>query len=136
MSAGRLVDDDLMADVVRDRLARSDADRGFLLDGYPRTPGQAASLERLLAERETGLDAVVFLDVPEDVLVRRAVSRRRADDREEVVRERLKVYHESTEPLVDHFESCGLLRRVDGARSMDEVTREILASLSESRSWS
>jgi adenylate kinase len=115
-----------MAEVVRERLGRSDAAGGFLLDGYPRTTGQAAMLDSILEEREEKLDAVVLLEVPEAVLVERAVARRRADDREEVVRERLRVYREKTEPLVELYERRNLLRRVDGNRTMREVT---LASL-------
>lgn len=129
MAAGALVDDALMAEVVRERLARPDAAGGFLLDGYPRTTGQAATLDSILAERRERLDAVVMLDVAEPVLVGRAVARQRADDREDVVRERLRVYREKTEPLVEHYESRNLLRRVDGERAVGEVTAAILKIL-------
>ncbi len=129
MAAGALVDDALMAEVVRERLARPDAAGGFLLDGYPRTTGQAATLDSILAERREKLDAVVMLDVAEPVLVGRAVARQRADDREEVVRERLRVYREKTEPLVEHYEGRNLLRRVDGERAVGEVTAAILKIL-------
>ncbi len=129
MASGALVDDGLMAEVVRERLARPDAAGGFLLDGYPRTTGQAATLDSILDERREKLDAVVMLDVPEPVLVARAVARQRADDREEVVRERLRVYREKTEPLVAHYELRGLLRRIDGERTVDEVTAAILKIL-------
>lgn len=126
MAAGALVDDEVMAEVVRDRLGRRDAVRGFLLDGYPRTTGQAATLDRILDEGRARLDAVVLLEVPELVLVRRAVARRREDDREEVVRERLRVYREKTEPLVEHYERLSLLRRVDGESAVADVTAAIL----------
>lgn len=129
MAAGALVDDALMADVVRARLGRQDARHGFLLDGYPRTPGQAGDLDRMLEEQAAGLDAVVLLEVPEEVLVRRSLARKRADDREEVVRERQRVYREATEPLIGLYEGRGLLRRVDGNRSVDEVSRSILKFL-------
>lgn len=129
MASGALVDDGLMAEVVRERLARPDAAGGFLLDGYPRTTGQAATLDGILDELREKLDAVVMLDVPEPVLVARAVARQRADDREEVVRERLRVYREKTEPLVAHYELRGLLRRIDGERTVDEVTAAILKIL-------
>ncbi len=129
MASGALVDDELMAEVVRERLGRPDAAAGFLLDGYPRTTGQAATLDSILAERRESLDAVVMLDVPEPVLVGRAVARQRADDREEVVRERLRVYREKTEPLVEHYASRNLLRRVDGEKSVGEVTAAILKML-------
>lgn len=129
MASGALVDDGLMAEVVRERLGQPDAVGGFLLDGYPRTTGQAATLDSILDERREKLDAVVMLDVPEPVLVARAVARQRADDREEVVRERLRVYREKTEPLVAHYERRGLLRRIDGERTVDEVTVAILKIL-------
>jgi len=129
MAAGALVDDALMAEVVRARLGREDARHGFLLDGYPRTPGQAADLDRLLEQQQAGLDAVVLLEVPEEVLVRRSLARKRADDQEEVVRERQRVYRESTEPLIGLYERRGLLHRVDGNRPVDEVSRGILKSL-------
>lgn len=129
MASGALVDDALMAEVVRERLGQPDAARGFLLDGYPRTTGQAATLDSILEARQERLDAVVMLDVPEPVLVGRAVARQRADDREEVVRERLRVYREKTEPLVEHYDRRNLLRRVDGERTVGEVTAAILKML-------
>ena len=129
MASGALVDDALMSEVVRQRLDCSDANRGFLLDGYPRTTQQAATLDTLLEERGRELDAVVLLDVPESVLVRRAVSRKREDDREQVVRERLRIYREKTEPLVAHYAGRGLLRRIDGDRDVRVVTASILEAL-------
>jgi len=129
MSSGALVDDALMAAIVEERLARPDAAGGFLLDGYPRTAEQAATLDSLLEPRGADLDAVVLLEVPEEVLVRRALARRRADDREEVVRERLRVYRQATEPLVERYEGRGLLRRIDGDQLMESVTEAILAAL-------
>jgi adenylate kinase len=129
MASGGLVDDELMAEVVRERLSRADAAGGFLLDGYPRTTGQAETLDRILEEIGVRLDAVVLLEVPEAVLVQRAVARKRADDREEVVRERLRVYREKTEPLVARYEQCSLLRRIDGERAMPAVTASILQAL-------
>lgn len=137
MAAGALVDDALMAEVVAQRLGLEDAVRGFLLDGYPRTDGQAETLDRLLADRGKVLDAAIYLEVPEAVLVRRALGRQREDDREDVVRERLRVYREKTEPLVARFERRGLLRRIDGDRPMSEVTTSILRALGRGGpSWS
>jgi adenylate kinase len=129
MAAGALVDDDLMAEVVADRLAQRDAARGFLLDGYPRTPDQADTLDRLLEGLESRLDAVVLLDVPEDVVVRRALGRRRVDDTEEVIRRRFRIYQEKTAPLVGRYDGRGLLVRIDGDRPIDEVTASLLAAL-------
>ena len=129
MARGELVNDDMMADVVRDRLSQDDAAEGFLLDGYPRTAPQAATLEEILGERYVELDDVVLIDAPEDVLVARALGRGRADDREEVVRERLRVYRQKTAPLVDFYEVKGLLRRIDGDQTIDEVARQVRSSL-------
>jgi adenylate kinase len=133
MSSGALVDDDTMAEVVRERLAKDDARRGFILDGYPRTLPQAETLGTILSADPSGtgatLDAVVLIDVPEDELVRRALARQRADDKEEVVRERLRVYREKTEPLIDHYRGRGLLRAVDGNATIDEVTARILGAI-------
>ena len=132
MASGALVDDDLMADVVRDRLAQDDAAGGFLLDGYPRTAPQAGTLEEILNGRK--LDHVVTIDVPDEVLVQRIVLRGRgADDREEVVRERLQVYAAQTEPLISHYERLGLLRRVNGNVGIEQVTAGIESALAEGR---
>ncbi len=132
MASGALVDDDLMAEVVRDRLARADTVAGFLLDGYPRTAPQADTLDEIL--KGGALDHVVTIDVPDEVLVRRSVLRGRGDDdREEVVRERLRVYAAQTEPLIAHYEGLGLLRRVDGNVPIEQVTTAIEASLAEGR---
>lgn len=129
MEAGRLVDDGLMAEVVGSRLERDDARRGFLLDGYPRTLGQAKDFERMLGDLREKLDAVVLLEVPAETLVQRALGRGRTDDREEVARERLRVYRQATEPLVDYYRKCGLLRAVDGDQPVAAVTERILAAL-------
>jgi adenylate kinase len=130
MASGALVDDDTMADVVRDRLAKPDARDGFLLDGYPRTLPQAETLAGILRDAGTELDAVLLVEVPEEELVRRAVLRQRgADDKEEVVRERLRVYGEKTEPLIGYYRERGLLRPIDGNRPIEEVTPQMLAAL-------
>lgn len=129
MARGELVSDDLMADVVRDRLSQDDATEGFLLDGYPRTASQAATLEEILGERYADLDDVVLIDAPEDVLVARALGRGREDDREEIVRERLRVYQQKTAPLVDFYDVKGLLRRIDGDQTIEEVGRQVRSSL-------
>jgi adenylate kinase len=127
LAAGELVDDATMAEVVKDRLAQTDAASGFLLDGYPRTRSQADTLDAVLGER--GLDAVVLVEVPEPELVRRALGRQRADDTEAVIKNRLQVYEENTAPLVDLYDRRGLLQRVDGDRPVDEVTAAMLATL-------
>ncbi len=122
MASGALVDDATMAEVVRDRLAKADARRGFLLDGYPRTLPQAETLAGVLRDGGQELDAVLLVDVPEDELVRRTLLRGRADDQESVIRERLRVYREKTAPLIGYYRERGLLRELDGNRPVEEVT--------------
>lgn len=129
MKSGVLVDDATMADVVRERLGREDAGTGYLLDGYPRTLVQAGTLGRILDENDSSLNGVVMIDVPEDELVRRALARQREDDTEEVIRRRLEVYREKTEPLIEYYQGLGLLRPVDGNRSIAEVSEGIREAL-------
>ena len=129
MKSGVLVDDATMADVVRERLGREDAGTGYLLDGYPRTLAQAGTLGRILDENDSSLNGVVMIDVPEDELVRRALLRQREDDTEEVIRRRLEVYREKTEPLIEYYQGLGLLRPVDGNRSIAEVSEGIREAL-------
>lgn len=129
MDSGELVDDATMAEVVRRRLRQPDVSHGFVLDGYPRTLAQAKTLEEILASAGQRLDAVLLVRVPEEELVRRALARGRSDDREEVVRERLRVYREKTEPLIGYYRRLGLLREVDGDRPVEEVGRALLAAL-------
>lgn len=126
MASGLLVDDATMAEVVRDRLAKPDAGRGYLLDGYPRTLSQAETLAGVLRDGARELDAVLLVDVPEDELVRRALLRGRADDQEDVIRERLRVYREKTAPLIGYYRDRGLLREIDGNRPIEEVTAQML----------
>lgn len=126
MTSGSLVDDATMAQVVRERLARPDARTGFLLDGYPRTLTQAETLAGILREAGRQLDAVLLVYVPEDELVRRTLSRGRADDKEGVIRERLKVYREKTAPLIGYYRERGLLREIDGNRPVEDVTAGML----------
>lgn len=129
MSSGALVDDATMAAVVTERLARDDARGGFILDGYPRTLVQAGELDRILSGRGERLDAVVLIEVPEAELARRALARQRNDDTEEVIRTRLDVYREKTEPLVRHYAEHGVLHRVDGDQTIEAVTDAILSTL-------
>lgn len=125
MAAGDLVNDELMAEVVKDRLAQDDTEVGFLLDGYPRTASQAETLAEILDGAEAELDHVVLIDAPEEVLVQRALGRGREDDKEEVVRERLRVYWEKTAPLNDFYEGKGLLCRINGDHSVEDVSRAV-----------
>jgi len=131
MDQGRLVPDEVVDALVDERLKEDDSQAGFLLDGYPRNRTQAEALEGMLTTRGTPLDAVLYLEVPDDVLVERIVKRgqqsggARADDTAEVAAERLRVYHEHTAPLVEYYESHGLLRRIDGTRTIEQVQQAI-----------
>lgn len=131
MARGELVDDDTMAEVVRERLAKRDARDGFLLDGYPRTVPQAETLAGILSRRGEELDAVVHIQVPEEELVQRALGRQRADDTDEVIRERLRVYGKKTEPLVGYYRARGLLAEVDGSPVIEAVSESIIAALED-----
>ncbi len=160
MDAGRLLPDEIMLGLVRERLAQPDAAVGWLLDGFPRTPGQAKDLQALVDG--TGIDAAIDLDVPEDVVVQRISSRRvcedcgtnysvsdpsgatgvcercggkvvqRDDDTEDAVRKRLALYNEQTAPLLAWFADQGLLVTVDGVGDPDEVAARVEAAV-ESR---
>ncbi|GAA3637592.1 adenylate kinase [Microlunatus ginsengisoli] len=133
MASGGYVSDEITNRIVADRLAEPDCADGFLLDGYPRTAGQVATLDALLAESGTGLDAVVSLvaDTEEVVsrLLKRAEIEGRADDKAETIRVRLRTYAEQTEPLIAIYRDRGLLREVDGLGPVDEVLGRVLSAL-------
>jgi len=134
MDKGEYVPDSVTNDMIRSRLAEADAQEGFLLDGYPRTLDQVEALDGMLAEADTSLDMVLLLVVETEEVIGRLVARGaeqgRSDDTEETIRHRLEVYADQTAPLIDVYEKRGLVRRVDGMASIDEVTaalREALA---------
>jgi len=133
MESGALVPDDLVTRMLRERLAEPDAGAGALFDGYPRTVPQAASLDALLAESGRSVDAVVFLDVPDEPIVARLVKRAaiegRADDTPETIRERLRVYREKTAPLAERYRAAGVLVTVDGNRPVDTVAADVAAAV-------
>lgn len=153
IDAGQLVPDDVIIDIVRDRLAQDDAKKGYILDGFPRTVPQAEALA-VIAQ----MDAVIDLDIADEHLVRRLSGRRvclkcgatyhistlkntetcancgdplvqRADDKAETVLNRLSVYHAQTAPLVDFYEKTGLLKKIDGAQDMDVIFGQIMEAL-------
>jgi adenylate kinase len=133
MEAGEYVPDEITNSMVAARLAESDASNGFVLDGYPRTLAQVDELDGILAGLGTELDKVVEITADTDEVVARLLNRAqeqgRADDTEEVIRRRMDVYAEQTEPLVRVYAERGLLLKVDGMGSMDEVTARLLAAL-------
>jgi adenylate kinase len=125
MEGGQLVSDELMADLITERLAQNDARPGFLLDGYPRTAPQCRLLDKIVDEGGETLDLVLFLDAPDDVLIDRALGRGRPDDEEKIVRRRLEVYRSDTAPLVDEYRRRGLLHEIDGNLPIEEVEARI-----------
>jgi adenylate kinase len=133
MDRGELVPDAVVIAVAEERLGQPDAKRGFVLDGFPRTPAQAEALDRLLARMGTPLQRCVLLAVDEEALVarlaRRAGIEGRADDDEATVRKRMRVYREQTRPLVDYYAARGLLREVDGLGTVGEVSARISEAL-------
>ncbi|MBI2891983.1 MAG: adenylate kinase [Deltaproteobacteria bacterium] len=149
MDSGALVPDEIVIGLIDERLREPDCSSGFMLDGFPRTLPQAQALDALLGKLGRKLDAVVLIEVDEEPLVARLSGRRtskvdgriyhvvtdppppgvevfqREDDREEVIRERLAVYRRQTEPVIGHYDEQGLVRRIDGSGSVDEVTARI-----------
>jgi len=129
LRSGNLVDDATMAEVVSERLTQPDVEAGFILDGFPRTISQADTLSRILREAGETLTCVLSIDVPEKELVKRILGRNRADDREIVIQNRLAVYREKTEPLIEYYKGFGLLQSINGDQPMDAVTEEMTAKL-------
>jgi adenylate kinase len=137
LASGGYVTDEITNAIVRDRLRQDDASEGFLLDGYPRTLAQVDALDAMLAEDGHALDAVLELTVDEDAVVTRLLKRAelegRADDTEEVIRERQAIYRRETAPLAGVYAERGLLVQVDGMGEVDEVTARIAESLEGAR---
>jgi adenylate kinase len=159
MAKGLLVPDEVVIGLVQERLALADAQVGFVLDGFPRTVGQAEALDRMLQKMGRQIDHVVLLEVPDELIVERITGRRvgetsgrifhlkydpppspdrgengerllqRADDREDVVRPRLTEYSAMTAPLVAWYSNRGLLRRVDGVGALDEVSAALFRAI-------
>lgn len=130
---GNLVPDEVTDEIVRRRLVEPDAAEGFLLDGYPRTTDQVAALDQTLADMGTKLDAIVAIQVPDDVVVERLLLRAqkegRIDDTVEVIRHRIDVYHSTTQPIIDLYAARGLLVKVDGIGTVEEVRDRIVSSV-------
>jgi adenylate kinase len=129
MSAGQLVPDDLILDLIAERLQQPDAREGYLLDGFPRTIAQAEGLDAMLQRQQTPLDAVLELQVPEEELFQRLAGRGRADDKPEVIRQRLVAYRKQTEPLLAYYGAKGLLRSIDGLGTVEQVFERARAAL-------
>lgn len=130
MDAGKLVPDEIVIGLVRERISAPGAAR-FLLDGFPRTIAQADALDQALASAGAALDVVVYYVLGDEEIVRRGLGRGRADDTEPVLRERLRVYRAQTEPLVARYRKAGLLVEVDASGSIDEVEAATKAAIAK-----
>jgi adenylate kinase len=133
MQRGDLVPDELMLGLLLPRVLEAARDNGYILDGFPRSVAQAVEARKLAEQAHASPDAVVYLDAPRDELVRRILARAaeqgRPDDNEETVQNRLRVFDEATEPLVDYYRERGLLHVVDAAQDEDTVTAAILTAI-------
>ena len=133
MDAGEYVPDSVTNEMVRNRLAEPDAAPGFLLDGYPRTPGQVEFLDQVLAEHGHALDGVIELTVDEEAVVARLLKRAeiegRADDNEETIRNRQAIYRKETAPIIAIYEDHGILIKIDGMGTVDEVTERVIKAV-------
>lgn len=154
MDAGDLVPDSLIIDLMDERLREPDCEKGFILDGFPRTTAQAVALDDMLVRLERPLDAALLVDVDPEVIIKRLTERRcckecgyigtvadatcpkcggemyqRDDDNETTVRNRLDVYAKSTSPLIDYYKGKGLLKSVDGDRPVETVYVDVKALL-------
>jgi adenylate kinase len=127
MESGGYVSDEIVIEMLEQRISAPDAERGYILDGFPRTVPQAEALDDLLGGN--GLDAVVLFDIDTDEIVRRMLERGRADDTEDTIRTRLEVYTEQTEPLIGRYAERGLVRHVDADGDIDDITERVLAAL-------
>lgn len=131
MEKGQFVPDPIIVAMIQNRIAQPDCQRGFILDGFPRTESQAEALDAMLAQRDLTIGAVILLDVNEDELVERIASRkgedgtRRPDDNPEVVRARLDVYRKQTAPILPYYEKAGRLLHVDGMKDVESVGKAL-----------
>ena len=133
MDAGKLVSDQVLLDIIQDRIKNPDCDGGYLLDGFPRTLPQAVGLEKIMESIKHTLDMVISLTADENELVERLIKRGeesgRSDDTPEVIRDRQKIYWEQTAPLLDFYNNKGLLKNIDGVGTINEITKRILKVL-------
>ena len=130
--SGELVPDTVTNAMVQERLAQPDTADGFLLDGYPRTPAQAEALEGFLSGRSP-IDAVLNMIVPEEELIERLGKRGRLDDSSDTIRKRLRIYHETTEPLAEYYRKKGLLVDIQGVGEIDDITAQIINAIGHRR---
>jgi adenylate kinase len=133
MMAGKLVPDDIVLGMVRDRLSRPDCANGALFDGFPRNLSQAEALDRSLGELKIPLDVALELHVDDDEVTRRLAERGRADDQPGVVAERLKTYWSQVRPLLDYYRNRGILETIDGQGTVEDVFARTAAAIDRRR---
>src|SRR6266571_1619787 len=135
VNAGELVPDDVMIAQIRERLALEDTEQGFILDGFPRTTGQAAALDAMMAEIGRTFNVVFALQIPDSVAVERLTRRvrieSRVDDTPDAIERRLESYHRETEPLIEYYRARGQLVPIHGDRTENEVFAEIQSALEQ-----
>ncbi|MBI4978292.1 MAG: adenylate kinase [Spirochaetes bacterium] len=129
MQSGALVPDALIIKMIEARIKDADCKNGFLLDGFPRSLPQAEALDKMLTANKLKLDAVINLQVDEDELVKRLLSRGRADDNEKTIRNRLQVFKTQTEPVLGHYGSQKRVKNIHGMGAIDEIYTRILEAL-------
>ncbi len=135
MDAGELVSDDIIVELIGNCISEPECERGFILDGFPRTVPQAEALDEMLSHMARSIEHVIVLDVDNTILIDRIKQRAaesgetRSDDNEAVLKNRLEVYESQTAPLLPYYEGKGVLRRVDGMQSIDEVSAQIAGIL-------
>jgi adenylate kinase len=133
LASGALVPDETTVELIQERLGNPDALDGFILDGFPRNEAQALALDEMLSRIGRGLDAILFLDLPDDVaterMLKRAEEEKRADDTPEVIAKRLETYHAETEPIVEHYRITGNLVPLHAELTIPEVYAEIQDAL-------
>jgi adenylate kinase len=122
---GDLVPDELILDLIQERLSQNDAQKGWILDGFPRNVSQAEFLDGLLTQLNQTCNYVLNLDVPDEVLIKRLLARGRKDDNEETITNRLQVYRQQTAPLIDYYQKHNLLKPVNGDRTELEVSQNL-----------
>ena len=123
INSGNLVDDELVLEIVKQNLVLSD--KGWILDGYPRNISQADSLTKVLDKLNQPLEKVFYLNLKEDVLVKRLINRGRVDDNEKIIRTRLDIYIETTQPLIDYYKKQNILEYIDGDRDLKTISDDI-----------
>ena len=137
MDAGKLLPDNIILGIVGEKLDMPEMKNGFLFDGFPRTIPQAEGLDDMLESKNGSIDAVVSIEVSDEIVVERLLQRAeiegRSDDNRETIESRLKVYYDQTEPLKQYYRDCGLLKSVDGVGAVDEVFERIRAVLGKER---